>query len=290
LFFAAVTVLVSVRDCDPYYRPPVSLDEPEYQPLLRDAGYFRLLTDPFDPRWSSIKTLEDADRVILQRLDGKGSRERQIAHAIDEFLRVRFYHGYARYTPCDNWVSYAAGFVFSDFFHPVDAADLIKNPWAGCSQQSIVFQALLARHAIPYASVRIPKVHPEGPVHFAVGAYIDGRWTYYDAHEFPDNSQEVPLADMVSGRAAQKIYKGGRLGWYYEKSGEAGKIRVSDFNKHPGEKLLAFHQFTLLLSRYGWLVFGILSAPLWYLQKRIAARAGKPDRKPAGARPCEAAA
>src|ERR1019366_2305165 len=59
-------------------------------------------------------------------------------------IKMRFYHGFSYYTMQKNWLAVTAQWLFGrGLAAPVDPDDILKYPYAGCSQQAIVLMALM---------------------------------------------------------------------------------------------------------------------------------------------------
>ena len=72
-------------------------------------------------------------------------------------LRKRFYHGFSYYTFQQNWLAVTAQyFLGRGLAAPVDPDEILKFPYAGCSQQAIVMMAVMKEKKVPFRSVGFP--------------------------------------------------------------------------------------------------------------------------------------
>lgn len=203
------------------------------------------LLEKFDPALSDHRQVE----AIAASL-GTGS-ELEYADRADEFLRRRFFHAYSYYRPCDNWLAFAAGYLWDDLRSPVIASDILQRRRAACSQQAIVFQALLRERGITYASVGLPG-------HFMAAAKIDGRWLVYDANvEIP--VRRYPLDRLMAGDPqVAKLYPEFPI----REAAAKGQIKFHSVNSNPAPRATLFHRVTRFLSLWLWalslLAFAVL--------------------------------
>jgi hypothetical protein len=100
-------------------------------------------------------------------------------------VRKRFYHGYSYYGWRNN---YMAGFFSKVMPEGLNAIvipdDILKYPYAACSQQSIVLMQLLKRKGF-----NVRKVTFQGKMggHFCFEAFYNGSWHFFDPDMEPDN-------------------------------------------------------------------------------------------------------
>jgi hypothetical protein len=201
----------------------------------------------FDPELTSVSTLKAAREEVGKMAPVGGFHsQREIAIAIESVLRRRFYHGYSEYVFLENPFLSAISLLKPDVRAIIDPNDIIKFPYAGCSQQAIVFQALLSSYGIQYATLgtAIPK-------HFTSLAKLDGTWSYVDSWDRLERSRlgPVPLSDLRSGRAAN-LFRG-EYAPDFLKAIREGRYQVRAINSFPGARGLALQSFSRAL--YVWL-------------------------------------
>jgi hypothetical protein len=243
LFFALVTAISELVPVGPRQAP---------------AG----LAEDWKPQLASVKTVDDAVRILPAYFEREqGSREARIAAGIDRFVRDRFYHGPSLLNYRHNWIAAAAGAFWINLRMPVLPDEILHHRRAICSQQAIVFMALLERYRIDYASVLMnwPARGAGDEGHFAVAARIDGRWLYFD----PDQEAAqvgVPVESVMDGSALPRLYAGkpALLGAMLYAAAHQ-QIRLAHVDVYPAPRGGLFQQVTRWFSAYGWLLFGLLT-------------------------------
>jgi hypothetical protein len=217
--------------------------------------------EAWKPRLADVKTVDDALKILPSYAAREhGSRDARIAFGIDRFVRDRFLHGPSLLNVRHNWLAGLAGLVWINLRMPVLPDEILHHRRAICSQQAIVFMALLKHSGIDYGSVLI--AWPEGGEgeagHFAVAARVDGRWLYFD----PDQEAAVPatpLQSVIDGSALPRLYgaKPALLARMRAAAAE-GRIRLARVDQDPAPRGALFQRVTRWLSAYGWLLFGFL--------------------------------
>lgn len=218
----------------------------------------RFTDDVYDPALGNVDTLDKAEFYIRGQLP-KNSTKADAAEAIGRFLRQRFYHGFSEYRICENWISHYVGLINHQWISPISPDEIIRYRSAGCSQNTLVYQSLLSRFGIDYATVSF--WHPE---HRATAAKIDGTWYYFDADIEPHRDRLVRFDEVMRGHVLREMYRGKAgvpgfghgddLGLQFEEAAQLGKITFTDIDRYPAERGAFIHRLTGWLSVYGWLV------------------------------------
>lgn len=209
--------------------------------------------EKYDPR---LAYLDSVDAVAAEaRRRAPGGNARAQAAAVEELLRYRFYHGYSRYDFADNWALWiAARIVHPHLDAKVFADDILQHPWAACSQQAIVTQAVLNRLGIRTATV-------EWPAHFTAAAFIDNDWFIVDPWG-PMERNRTRLwryADWVDKEKRAHIL--GPNAAAFDRDITAQPPRLTKIGEFPAPTMAWFHPLTKALSDWLWVVaFGWLSA------------------------------
>ena len=214
------------------------------------------------PELARVRSIDDAMRVLPRYIAREqGSREARVAAGVNHFVRDRFVHGASLISYHHNWLAGLAGAIWINLRVPVLPDDILHHRHAICSQQAIVFMELLKRSNVHYAAVLMswPSSDPFARGHFAVAARVDGRWLYFD----PDQEAAVsgvPVEQVVDGSALQALY-GDKpiLLADLRYAAQHGTIRLAHFDRDPAPRAGLFQQVTEWLSRYGWLLFGLLT-------------------------------
>ncbi|MGH2646098.1 MAG: hypothetical protein ACRDE8_00970, partial [Ginsengibacter sp.] len=135
----------------------------------------------FDPSLSKINSIQKlinySDSLAKTNHVKIGSLSYGVLVA--SFLRKRFYHGFSCYTLQKNWIAVAAQFLFGKgLASPVDPDEIMKFPYAGCSQQAIVLMKVMKEKKIPYRSVGFPH-------HYATELQFKNNWYFFDPNMEP---------------------------------------------------------------------------------------------------------
>ena len=218
----------------------------------------------FDRNLQHVSSVDGAVQHVKEMAGPKPSNA-QLAQAADMFVRERFADGYSHFRFDQNWLAYLAGFIWDDLRVPVLPDAILKYRRGACSQQAIVFQAIMARFGIEYASVLFPG-------HFASAARINRDWIYFDPHLEADQSRLWPVSALHTAEGPKAIY-GDRPQYAYIQS-IAGRSTLADINRFPAPRGAMFETVTGFLSKFGWAFFLML----WALS------GAAPFRRAAGAR------
>ena len=145
--------------------------------------------EDFDPSLIKLNSLDKiadyCDSLYAEKsYSQKIKFEEAFPEIVSAVIRNRFYHGYSLYGTNNNFL----GVLFSKISMSglraiVIPDDILKYPYAACSQQSIVFMEILKRKGF---STR--KVGFKGKTygHFCFETYYDGGWHFYDPDMEPD--------------------------------------------------------------------------------------------------------
>lgn len=211
--------------------------------------------EKFNPRIAGVATIDEVLKLVEARQLGQSRYDR--VYALEQVLRDRFYHGYSRYSFNENWAVWlAARLIDADLDAKVSPDQILRHPWAACSQQAIVVQAALERMGIPYATI-------EQPAHFSTAAWIDGEWLVVDPHgpRERDRSRLFPFEKYATSRGRMEYWKGKEaplLDMMYRRE----PPRLVKFNQFPAQRALRFHRAAQWISDWLWLALLGLSAAL----------------------------
>ncbi len=250
------------------YRKPVYNKVEDYDPALQ-----RLNTlDKLEAYCDSIYRQNNQGQLTI-RDDGTYP---EIASAV---VRNRFYHGYSVYGFSNNFMAMLFSQISIEGLSAIVLPDdILKYPFAACSQQSIVMMDLLRRKGFA-----IRKVGFKGKKygHFCFEANYQGTWHFYDPNMEPDvktlNAYNRPGIAFLAGhrdillkayhRYPEELVLDVFPNYFYGRPNEAAAPRAR-----------LFQQVTKFLSYTMWTFF--LLAFIWTrrLYKRMAIQAG-PARK-----------
>ena len=143
--------------------------------------------DPSLLRLSSVTKLTDYSDSIFQEAVYKNPSirfESAYPEIPSDIVRKRFYHGYSTYTAGNNVVGGLFSSIKKGLNAIVIADDILKYPYAACSQQSIVMMDVLEEKGF-----KTRKVGFDGPKggHFCFETYYGGQWHFFDPDMEPDN-------------------------------------------------------------------------------------------------------
>ena len=121
---------------------------------------------------------------------------------VGSILRKRFYHGFSSYTLRQNWLAVITQlFLGRGLAAPVDADEILKYPYAGCSQQAIVMMTVMKEKKVPFRSVGFPH-------HYATELCFKNNWYFFDSNMEPKiKAKERKKGKILEGlrRFSQKI-------------------------------------------------------------------------------------
>jgi hypothetical protein len=214
------------------------------------------LTETFDPALSRINSIETFELEIANRLNNDYADTSKLVNCIDNIIRERFYHTYSEYTPKQNWISYVLGkTIMWGFLCPIEEEDILQFPFASCSQQSILFQKMLSIYGIKYCSVKFNTNDTSIGGHFALQAYYQNSWHYFDPNKESVKKQGDPsIETQIQNGEIYAIYDSIVSKEWLNKKVEANLIK-SEKNEIEGNNMRLFHKITRFLSSWLWLVF-----------------------------------
>jgi hypothetical protein len=166
------------------------------------------VAEEWDPNLARVQTLDDAMPVVREYISKQvGTRDERIANGIDQFVRDRFIHGFSFTSVQDDWLLNLVELAARrNLTVPVIPDDILKHRHAMCSQQAIVFRALLRRFGMEYGAVMFgwPDPDPYNRGHFAVAAKVNGEWRYFDPNL--EASQSPRVSEIINGTAFPAVY------------------------------------------------------------------------------------
>lgn len=235
---AAVVIALSVAS---WFSPPVSVI-----PFVGNS-------ERFDPALAKVGSVDELIAKAVLRSRSPSAIDR--VFALEQVIDDRFYHGYSVYTFHDNWVAWlAARTIHPHIDRKVLPSEILRHPWAACSQQAIVVQRALKRMGLPYGVA-------EYPDHFAATAFIDGKWYLVDPWGLlkRDRSQLHTLEQWSTAAGRKDILLPDSRGFGNALNFEA--VRLARVNSFPAPTMAWFHPLSQFLSNWlilaaaGWLMF-----------------------------------
>ncbi|MBC7947569.1 MAG: hypothetical protein H7Y42_06795 [Chitinophagaceae bacterium] len=150
--------------------------------------------EDFDPslsRLSDISSLEnycDSIYNLKYSSDNSLSFEAEYPRIASAVVRKKFFHGYSSYGYSNNHMALMleplTGIWVSAIVIP---DDIMKYPYAACSQQSIVTMALLKRKNFKTRMVGFDGGKKFGG-HFCFEAYYNNSWHFFDPNQEPNDA------------------------------------------------------------------------------------------------------
>lgn len=210
-------------------------------------GYNKIeIFDPSLSRINSVQKLINYTDSISQNKYAHNSL--QYAMVISDVIEQRFYHGFSVYSLHKNWIAAVTQRLLGhDVANPVNPEDILKYPYAGCSQQAIVLTAVMKENHVPYRSLGFPH-------HYTTELKFNNSWYYFDTDMEPDMTIED--RDLKNWK-----HDGDSLKKFYHKNvaaaeygfGNSQKAIVGKINASPAPNASLFQTTTQYLSKLLWL-------------------------------------
>lgn len=215
--------------------------------LEEKPGYNKV--EYFDPSLSNINSVQKlmnyADS-ISQNIYAHTSL--QYAIVVSDVLEKRFYHGFSVLSLNKNWIAAVTQFLFGHYVaNPVDPEEILKYPYAGCSQQAIVLVEVMKRNKVPYRSLGFPH-------HYATELNFNNSWFFFDTNMEPEMSAEDRNVKnwKHSADSLKKFYHKNLPAIEYG-FGNSKQAQVGQINAAPAPRAELFQTTTKYLSRLLWI-------------------------------------
>jgi hypothetical protein len=145
--------------------------------------------DEFDPSLGYINSMDKLESYVdgLYRQGNYDPNDPSIYPELAESVtRRRFYHGLSEYEPGRNYMAAViAKSTGRDFNAIVLPDDILKYPYAICSQQSLVMMNLLKRKGYAYRKVGFYSKELQGG-HYAFEIKYNNTWHFFDPNMEPN--------------------------------------------------------------------------------------------------------
>jgi hypothetical protein len=148
--------------------------------------------EEFDPSLSRLNSLVNLKQycdslynntVIGDKNASKGF-DKEYTDLVSSVIRKRFFHGYSSYGFDNNYVGMAISkATLNGFSSIVIPEDILKYPYAACSQQSIIMMEILKDKGLQTRKI-VFKGKNFG--HFCFEVFYNGGWHFYDPNMEPD--------------------------------------------------------------------------------------------------------
>ncbi|MEP6677247.1 MAG: hypothetical protein ABJA78_18950 [Ferruginibacter sp.] len=208
--------------------------------------------EKFNPALSSLNTVDKLDAYV-----SSVTTEASLTHGTVEYVEAiknviseRFYHGFSHLSVSQNWVAAlaekVAGYGLSCNVTP---EEILKHPYAACSQQCIVLMEMLRRRNIDYRSVGFPH-------HYTLETKLQNKWYYYDPNMEPaiPNSEREESRWKDSADYLKKYYDTTRFKDLDYKFGNHLAVTFGVINERPGPNAKRFQSATGIFAKFAWCI------------------------------------
>jgi hypothetical protein len=141
-----------------------------------------VIHEKFDPSLNRLNTLDK----LINYTDSSCAAQKIQPHTLDyaieakEIVSQRFYHKYATQNLNENWIASISQWVTGYYLSSkITADDILTRPYGYCGQQSAVLMELLEKKGFDCRAVYFAH-------HFAMQAYINKQWCFFDPNQEPD--------------------------------------------------------------------------------------------------------
>lgn len=204
---------------------------------------------------SSLGYLNSVDRLIeyndsTAKAAGISLNSIEYLVLLKNTVSDRFYHGFSHYNLNENWIAVLSEKIFGyGLATKVFPDDIMKNPMAGCSQQSSIIMAVAAKRNIPYRAVGFPH-------HYALELNYKNNWYFFDPDMEPSLSINDRLHQNWNGEndSLKKFYMVSRPTNVEFMFGKKNKAVLGTVNENPAPRLKMFLTITRYISRIIWIL------------------------------------
>lgn len=206
----------------------------------------------FDSSLGYIKSVRQLDNYTDSVASAMGIAQGTYNYVelLNDILERRFYHGFSHFSLEENWIAALAGkFIKEDYACKVQPEEILQHGNAACSQQALVMMQVLRNKDISYRSLGFPH-------HYALEAWIDGQWFFFDTNMEPGitKAQRNLLHWNHRNDIIKRHYEPTRHDDINYQFGSNGTAVVGIINEVPAKKASAFHVATKVVSTMGWIL------------------------------------
>lgn len=141
-----------------------------------------VIHEKFDPALIRLNSLNKLLNFVDSSTAAKQIKQHTLEYAIEakNIVSQRFYHKYAAQNLNENWIASVCQSITGYYLaSKITADDILKRPYGYCGQQSAVLMELLEKKGIDCRAVYFSH-------HFAMQAYINNNWCFFDPNQEPD--------------------------------------------------------------------------------------------------------
>lgn len=224
------------------------------------------IEEEFDPSLLYIRSLDK----LIQHVDSINAGPTvtkndslNYANLMARTLRMRFIHGWSRYTWKNNWLLAILQPLHPHLMGIVAPDDILNYPEALCSQQSIIGMEALKRKGYRYRKVGF---YIDNKGHFTYEILLNDGWHYYDLDKEPSlKFMEKNNRPSIYRLANDSLM---RAKAYINKDPWIADKLLKSYNNHhpinvfPARKMRFVHRLTMFVSYWAWLF--ILFSFIWW--------------------------
>jgi hypothetical protein len=148
--------------------------------------------EEFDPSLSRLTTINDLEQYCDSVFEAAAltnssfNFENQYPQIASSAVRKKFYHGYSSYGYSHNFMALMLDPLTNKWLSAIVIPDdIMRYPFAACSQQSIVTMELLKRKGFKTRKVGFDGGEQVGG-HFCFEAFYDNSWHFFDTDQEPN--------------------------------------------------------------------------------------------------------
>jgi len=218
--------------------------------------------EDFDPSLQRLNTVNKlvsyCDSLYEEKMYSNNgvNFEETYSDITSSVVRKRFYHGYSLYGFSNNFMAMLVSQISIDGLSAIVIPDdILKYPYAACSQQSIIFMEILKQKGFLTRKVQF-KGKNNG--HFCFEVHYNYGWHFYDPDMEPDlsvlSAYNRPSIEFLS-RHQDILLKA-----YHQYPTAQGLIMFPNYsdgavNTFAAPKAIIFQQWSKFFSYTIWLIF-----------------------------------
>jgi hypothetical protein len=234
---------------------------------------FNDMPGKYDASLSSLtseKTFEEYIDHKYSLLPDEQKSPAAYAMLLGSLVSKRFYHAYLEYKPGNNFLAWAAARLRGTTWNEIWVADhILKSQGALCGQQSVVQMELLKRKGYPVRSVYFND--PQNGQHFALEAFYDNDWHFFDPDLAPDE-QVLGKAGHPSiekmGKDTALLIKAYAKRDHRKMVGLLTHYYYGQENSPVRSRVILFQQVTYWLSQSLWFLIMVYTLFFFKIRKR----------------------
>jgi hypothetical protein len=220
-------------------------------------------TERYYPFLQSLSTVDQLESYIDLMAASKGIKKEDPGYAmfVSYIVSCRFFHGFSHWNLNQNWIAALAQKITgTGLACKVQPEAIMKDNFAGCSQQVLVMMDIFRRKGISYRKVGFPH-------HYTIEVASQGKWYFFDPDLEPamNLSQREHSAWQGKGENLKQFYVAKvdqkDLDFHFGDSQQKAELGI--INEVPAANLRAFQNVTALLSKI------LFFFPLFILYRRV---------------------